>query len=90
MIIVMIMITTQMIMIMWLHWGLCYAFSLSLHALIIVDMISMIGVIFMDDQDYFAQNFDHFPTCSLQSSWRMLVRHEGVLCLKLGGLNIEK
>ena len=28
-------------------------------------------------------------TCSLQRSWRMLVRQEGVLCLKLGGLSIR-
>ena len=31
---------------------------------------------------------DDHDTCSLQRSCRMLVRHDGVLCLKLGGLKI--
>ena len=29
-------------------------------------------------------------TCSLQRSWRMFVRQEGVLCLKLGGLRQQR
>ena len=39
-----------------------------------------------DDHDL--KDDDH-DTCSLQRSCRMLVRHDGVLCLKLGGLNMK-
>ena len=40
-----------------------------------------------DDHDLKDDHDDH-DTCSLQRSCRMLVRHDGVLCLKLGGLKI--
>ena len=40
-----------------------------------------------DDHDLKDDRDDH-DTCSLQRSCRMLVRHDGVLCLKLGGLKI--
>ena len=35
-------------------------------------------------------NEERMKTCSLQRSWRMFVRHEGVLCLKLGGLRQQR
>ena len=35
-------------------------------------------------------NEERMKTCSLQRSWRMFVRQEGVLCLKLGGLRQQR
>ena len=35
-------------------------------------------------------NEENMKTCSLQRSWRMFVRQEGVLCLKLGGLRPQR
>ena len=44
-----------------------------------------------DDCDDYGDHddlYDDNDTCSLHRSCRMLVRHDGVLCLKLGGLKI--
>ena len=59
MIIVMIMITTQMIKIMWLNWGLCLALSFSLHTLINIVVNNYDHHDYCDDHDHDTDDHDY-------------------------------